>query len=296
MKETVLAFLSLSIVISVSAQQDTIQNGGFEEWNFNPQYDDPAHWTTLNPLAGIFGVELAFRATAAGEFHSGSSAIKLVTSDIPGIGVAPSIVTNGMVNTAAQTIEGGVPISSRPTSFGGWYRFDPVNADTGNVSVELTRWDAVNNMRESVGSGSLDFVHTNGQFVNFEFDLFYESSELPDTVLILMSSGTDVAPQEGTALFLDDLYYTYPASIVTPESIGFSLYPNPTVDFLSFRTASNQSFTAGRVMAMDGRTVMNFSVGAAVNQINVKELPAGTYILELQNGNELVVRQTFLKN
>jgi hypothetical protein len=212
----------------------------------------------LNPLAAIFGTQLAYRAT--------------------------------------QTIEGGDTVSTRPMGFGDWYRFDPVNVDTGNVNIEMTRWDAVNGVRETVGYGSVDFVNTNGLFVNFEFDFTYETSNLPDTVLILMTSGGDVGPQEGTALFLDDLYYTYPAGIETPESIGLSIFPNPTSDVLNFRSDKGFQFSGGSIMSVDGKVVKNFSLSSNFSQLNVAELPAGSYILELLSGKDAVVRQSFLKN
>lgn len=296
MKKSILLLSAFLLILQVSAQQDTIQNGGFEEWNFNPQYDDPAHWTTLNPLASILGVRLAYKATAAGEFHSGTAAIKLVTSNIPSIGVAPGIVTNGVVNTASQTIEGGVPMTTRPSSLGGWYRFDPVNTDTGNVNLELTRWDAVNGTREVVGFAAGSFSNTNGTFVNFEFDFIYETANLPDTALLLFASGGDQSPQEGTALFIDDLYYTYPAGIETPEALGLSIFPNPTSNVLNFRSEMGHQFNRATVLSIDGKLMSNISLSSTTSQVDVSELPTGTYIIELQSKEGVVVRQSFLKN
>ena len=294
---TLLLFAFISLTAGTSfAQHDTIANAGFERWAFNPQYDEPEDWTTLNPLASILGAELAFRATASGEFHSGTSAIKLVTTNIPGIGMAPSICTNGIINTAQQTIEGGVPISSRPISFGGWFRFDPVNSDTGNYSITLTRWNSVTNSRDIIGTGSGDFVNTNGVFENFEVALNYQLTDVPDTVLILLGSGTDVNPQEGTTLFVDDLYYTYPQGIETPESVGLKLFPNPTTDGLTINSKQGFEFSSATVYSLDGRLMLNAALNSINPTVDVADLVAGTYIIELATKDGTIVRQSFLKN
>lgn len=297
MKNSLLSTLILLSSITASAQQDSIQNPGFEQWNFNPNYDDIVNWTTLNPLAQIFGAELAFEATAAGEFHSGNSAIKIVTTTLLGIGDTPSILTNGIINTTTQEVVGGTDINSRPLIFGWWHRFDPIGADSAIMNITLTRWNSTSNMTEPVGAAEMMIGTSSGSWVNIEMPINYVSSETPDTVLILFSTGDGVNSQVGTTLFLDDLYYSYSfASVETPESIGLSIYPNPATDVLNIFSSQGFDLTVGKVFSLDGKLINTYDLYGSKMSFNIADLKTGTYIIELENAEGRMVRKTFLKN
>lgn len=296
MKTTFLSIILCIPFLGAIAQQDTIPNPGFEQWGTNPFYDEPIGWTTLNPLASILGSELAFKADGAGEFHSGAASIKLVTTNIAGIGVAPSILTNGSINTTTQNVEGGSDFASRPISLGGWFRFDPVNTDTGFVNITLTKWNEQNGITDIVGVGASVISNTNGSFVNLEATIEYASTEVPDTVLILFGSGTDASPQEGTALYVDDIYYTYPAGMVDQEEIEFSIFPNPATDVLNVSSLEGHQFTSASVYALDGRLMNTTKLDLNTQKVDVSTLRPNTYILELVTEDNTVVRRSFLKN
>lgn len=293
MKQLILIISLLFSTLCVIAQQDTIANAGFESWSVNAQYDDLDHWTTLNPSGVILGAELAFQATEPGEFHSGLSAVKLVTADVQFFGIIPSILTTGEVNTTTQQVEGGWPIDSRPTTFGGWFRYDTLAADTGFVSITLTRWNSVSGMTEVIGSAEQNIVSTDSAFINIELTIDYLNSETPDTVLILAGSGGNVA-QEGSALFVDDVYYTFTTGIETPESIGLNIYPNPTNDILNFSNRQGLVFTEARLFALDGREV-SFHNLHGKQSISTDGLITGSYVLELIADDKTVVRKSILK-
>ena len=291
-----LFFLNLFIVFGLTAlaQQDTIANAGLEDWTPAATYDEPNYWTTLNPSGVIIGAELAFQATADGEFHSGVSAVKLVTAEVQFFGIIPSILTTGEVNVSTQEVEGGWPISSRPASFGGWFRYDTLTVDTGFVSITLTKWNSTTGMTEIIGSAEQDIVSTDSLFENIELLINYVSTETPDTVLILSGSGGNDA-QSGSALFVDDLYYIYPpAGIETPESIGLSIFPNPATDRLNLISTKGVLFNSVKVYSTDGRLVQSLNVNG--NSVNVSSLNFGLYIIELNDGKGTVVRQRFSKN
>lgn len=288
------AIASLSSFVAI-AQQDTIPNPGFERWGTNPAYDEATLWTTLNPLAQILGAELAFKTTVAGEFHSGLAAIKLVTTPLLGIGMAPSILTNGVVNSAAQTIEGGDPINSRPSNFGGWFRYDPVGTDTAFFQITLTRWNTVTGQSEEVGFASSEIVGTNGLFVNLELDIEYGGSELPDTVLILMGASGDEA-EDGSTLFVDDLYYGYPQGIESSETFGPSIFPNPATDVLNFTSLQSLQFNRAVIYSADGKRVQDLTIDATGSSVNVSGLRSGMYIIELNDAQGNTVRQLFRKD
>lgn len=276
------------------AQQDSITNGGFERWTTVSSYDDPDGWTTLNPAGVILGAEMAFPATAPGEFHSGSTAAKLVTANVDFFGITPSVLTTGEINTGTQEIEGGWPISSRPDAFGGWFRFDPNGVDTAFVNIALTRWDANSGMRETVGFAESDIFSTDSLFENIELNIDYTSNEIPDTVLIMIGSG-GLSAQENSTLFVDDLHYYYSTDITSAESVDLKIYPNPTSDILSISSNGQINFKQANIYSVDGRVVSQVILSTNTNRINVNTLPRGSYIIELISQEGALVRQKFLK-
>lgn len=291
MKRSLLAIALLLMTTAGFAQQDTIANAGFEQWNFNPQYDDPVGWVTLNQ----FGIaELAFKASNAGEFHSGSASIKLVTSNVLN-NSTPSILTNGMINVVQQDVEGGTPFGSRPVSFGGWFRFDPVNADTAFFTVTLTKWNSGTGSSDVVGTSQASIATTSGSFVNLEIPFQYGSTEVPDTVLILIGSGTDAGPQEGSALYVDDLYYTYPQGIQDAGEFGVSVYPNPTLNTIRIGNDNGLRFKQANIFSVDGKLMLNGTIANRASIIDVSGLPTGVYFLQLESMEGQMMMQKFVK-
>ena len=277
------------------AQQDTITNAGFERWTAVSSYEDPDDWTTLNPAGVILGAEMAFQSTAAGEFHSGSAAIKLVTADVQFFGMTPSVLTTGEINTGTQEIEGGWPINSRPSAFGGWFRYDTLMADTGLVSITLSKINAGTGMSEIIGYAEQDILATDSMFQNIELTVNYTSTEVPDEVLLLMTSGGNSA-QDGSALFVDDLYYSFPSGIETPESIGLELFPNPVTNVLNIHSTAGLKFNSVQVYSIDGRLILTSTVNSNNSRVDVSSLKTGAYIIELNAESGTIVRQQFMKN
>lgn len=295
MKKNLLTIIVSLLSVYCFAQQDTIANAGFEQWNFNPQYDDPVNWTTLNPLASALGAQLAYKADASGEYHSGTAAIKLVTTSVTGIGITPAILTNGMINVQTQSIEGGSAMNSRPMSFGGWFRFDPISTDTAFFNVRLTKWNTVMNSRDNIATIDTVITGTSGAFVNFELPFEYYSTETPDTVLLLFGSGTNTAPQEGSALFVDDLYYTYPQGIEDATEFGVSVFPNPALNTIRIGNENGLRFSQAHIFSIDGKMVMNESLANRAATIDVSGLTTGTYLLRLETMDGQQMIQKFVK-
>ena len=72
MKKNLLALLLIAC-IGFTQAQNAIPNPGFETWNTNPNYDDPANWGTINGLTYFLGVRTVTKATAVSEVHSGAA-------------------------------------------------------------------------------------------------------------------------------------------------------------------------------------------------------------------------------
>lgn len=285
-------FAVLFLSVCVSHGQDVVSNGDFESWGPNPLYDEPDDWTTLNPLAQIFGAELAFKTSDPSEVNSGTHAIKLVTTNLTGVGVTPSILTNGMVNTSTQNVEGGTEINSRPLALDFAYRFDPQGADSAIASITLTKWDATNGT-QLVGAAETKLVSTSGQWESYQLEVDYALQETPDTVLILFTTGSDVDPQAGTALYVDDVAYAYSlASVEDASALSMVVYPNPTADLIYIRSNSSFQVESINVYSMQGGLVVSVS---NTDRVDMKGMEAGNYIVELITADGKRAQQRIFK-
>jgi len=294
MKKSFPFFFSLLFSTASFAQ---ISNAGFEDWTDNPvpSYSNPDDWTTLNSLSSSLGGAVVFKTSEVDEVYSGSFAAKMITADLF-VGVTPGVITNGIINAQAQSIEEGQPINSRPVVFGGWFRYDPVNVDTAFFSVTLTRWDATNGVRETVGVANADIFSTSGLYENIESLISYSSMEIPDTVLIIMGPGNDIEPQVGSTLFADDVYFSNsPAGLETPESIGLSVYPNPASEELRITSTSNVEMQSYVIYSLDGKRVSQGRLNASSAIVDVKSLTNGQYNLVIMTSENDMVNHKFLK-
>lgn len=292
MKKICTLFLVTIISTSSFAQQDTVANGDFELWGTNPFYDDVENWFTLNSLAQIFGAELAYQTTEASEVYEGSHSIKLVTTNLTGVGVTPSVLTNGSVNTGTEEIEGGVEISSRPAALNFAYRYDPLGSDSAIANITLTKWDAVNGT-QVVGFAEAILPSSNGDWVNEQLIISYSSEEVPDTSLIFFTTSDDVGPSEGTTLYLDALDYSFSlASIDDAQDLGLEIYPNPVQNLIRINTKSSYVPVVADIFSLDGSLISSSLIS---NGVDVSGLPSGVYILSLKDKEGIKSRHNFVK-
>ena len=78
-------------------------------------------------------------------------------------------------------------------------------------------------------------------------------------------------------------------AVVLPASVGissveaanFEIYPNPASEIINVRSAV--AMTEIRVLDINGRNVMNVALnGESVSKVDVSELNAGIYMLEIR--------------
>lgn len=270
--------LCLLTVAIYSNAQNAIPNPGFENWNVNPNYDDPVGWGTINGLTYFLGVRTVTKATAAADIHSGSFAIQLESKTVPFQGVAPGIAATGTINPSTQAVDGGVAYNKRPISFTGWYKYQPNGVDTGSIDARLSKWNSGSQQREEVGTAEFIQTATVNNYTQFTVNFTYSSANYPDTLVItiLTSSGANSSPN-GTKMWVDDLAFEL--------CTGFSASASSTN---STCTASNGSAT---VSVTAGTTPLSYSWSGGGTTITVAK-PVGTYIVTVSDGNACSVTAT----
>src|SRR5690606_8502041 len=140
-----------------------------------------------------------------------------------------------------QSIKLGRAYSQRPESFIGWYQYDPLNGDSAEFSVKLTKYNSATQSSELVGSGSLRITDPASSYTQFTVNINYVSSETPDTIVLVVTSSAGYnlqdlhngAGQVGSTLYVDDIGFTFPVSVenefISPK---VRVYPTQVSDVL----------------------------------------------------------------
>lgn len=276
MKFRLFILLLISTSSFVSAQ-DTIPNPGFENWTNHGNYEEPTGLNTLNPYTWVIGTISAVKTTAPADVHSGNSAIKLLTKVYTG-SAESGLVTTGKINTGAGTIDGGIPINSRPGAVKGWCKYAPSGLDTASLEIHLYKWNTANHTQEEIGTGVTLVDSTVSSWTNFEIPVSYNSANVPDTVkLIFYSSNSN--PQLNSTLYLDDLSYDFTTTVEKNEIVPIKIYPNPASQRITIDN-SEMSVSSISLYANDGKLIRLYMLQDGLNILDVSAVSNGLYYFE----------------
>ncbi|MFN8310216.1 MAG: Ig-like domain-containing protein [Chitinophagales bacterium] len=291
--------LAAAVLLFTTTANAQLANGSFENWHNDSAYlslpigglkdtsffVDPDNWTSSNALTA--GKTLGFRSLCTQnttEHFDGSSSIKIETdsfsftvSGFPINIIVPGFVVNGdfKIDLAAFTsfnltnIPGaGVPINKRMGKIKGQLKYQPVGNDSCAVIGILKKGSTLVAMAQYFHKG------TDAGFIPFEVPFQYQSCEIPDTAMIIVSSGnpllfTNILTQStsglhrGTVLFADSINMvdTASAAMIPPfahDDNGVQVTANvPTV----INVTANDEDCFGRSLTVTGTTpAMNGSV------------------------------------
>lgn len=104
-------------------------------------------------------------------------------------------------------------ISDKPNAFSFQYKSDLVGNDQGLFYLELTRWDAINDMQVEVATGAYIISSSETNWVNVTQGINYTSTDSPDSVHLYAVASADVLVgdgafgrrQIGTTVYIDSV-------------------------------------------------------------------------------------------
>jgi hypothetical protein len=103
------------------------------------------------------------------------------------------------------------------------------------------------------------------------------------------------APTQGnTTVFFDNLYFYKGTPLPTKDlaTTNISIYPNPVTDELNVQFDDNQSGVADiSIFSMEGKLLQQAQFYGNNTSLDVQKLPKGMYILQLNNGDKIAVKQ-----
>lgn len=228
--KTLTKLFIISLLISSLSANSQIPNAGFETWKsqslglFSYQY--ASGWENNNIYFQMRKKQAPVTKTM--DSHSGQYAISL--KNVPDTG---DFRMGGSINAiVGEPLDDNVsykfPISSKPLSLLGFYKYGSALTDTFTIYVSLYK-DG-----DYIGGGDRVFTTNVTTWSPFKVEIEYNQDETPDSASISMTLGGYSSVVEGTEFILDDLSFDTDITGVAEQQLAkmnVSVNPNPFTDF-----------------------------------------------------------------
>lgn len=283
------AFSLLTVVFSREIKaQNPIPNPGFEEWSNNV----PIGWNSLNQ--NILGTDFVTVTRDQTNPQSGTSCVKVQTVMhnifIVGPVTLPGILSLGEITldilNQTGSVEGGVPIDTRPQMLTGWLRNQPAAGDASIIGIGLFRWNG--NSRDTLALGYNIFSDPIPDWQQFNIPIDYMMWEMPDTMNIMFFSSSLISGNivNGSTIWVDDLSLEYGPVSISNISADYtpSIRQSSDSDFITL-TGLESNVAEISIFNLSGCCVMNLkpTPGQSEIGINASGLKSGLYILRIEN-------------
>lgn len=317
MKKIYLLLSALAIFVSADAQ--TVTNGGYETWRVssagstNPKVvRAPINWygtdSLIISMGQTFGTLLGISDTvwqqqlfkdSGANAHGGIYSAKLVTKDQDTLGIFPATLSNADAHVSFSlatglgpiTFTGGQATTLRTTSVSAWVKYVPTNnLDSATVLVQAYG-NVAGNADSLIGIGTLKIGNT-PSFTQITANVLYANPGLiVDTVRITFaSSSTDTAFVNST-LWVDDVTAVGVAQVSAVGSITngkkVNVYPNPASDVLYL--TGGQTELVCTLMSVNGQVVATQSF-TGNGSIDLAPLPSGLYFYNISDNGNIIQR------
>lgn len=262
-----------------------IVNGDFEHWHTDSagteKLDNWKHYTDNRDKSNAGFMGGTWRVSNA---QSGSSALKI----------------SRWYASPVDNVRQSASISQKPGALTGYYIYeDPnliVNGTTNHVSdtalaiVHITRWDAMLQRRDTLGSGIKKLSEINS-YSPFSVPVNYTSNANPDSIFIALfpssypdTSNHFVCHDLGNCSYLtiDNLQLQESASVITTGIPGkvLELFPNPASAKVFLRFNGDNKISV-QLVNLFGQIVRKMSLINGLNTMDIEDLTGGAYFMEI---------------
>ncbi|MFH2144309.1 MAG: PCMD domain-containing protein [Bacteroidota bacterium] len=300
MKKTLL--FSLLVAFSsmmLNAQTYYPDNGDMELWTTISTYEHPNGWDSPNEEMATFSAGTV--VTKSTDANSGTYSAAIETKLVFGLYTVPGVLVNGdfSANIAAGTIDikGGDPFTNRPEKFKGFYKYTPATGDSCIIVAGLFKRNGSTGARDTIAYATFYQSGTVSAWTEFEVNFDYQSSEDPDSILIVASASNAGAPVATSVLFVDDFSLTGTVvGISEMNAISVNIFSNPAKDLICIQNIP--------VDQKDYSLAIYNSIGSIVyvkkfsNQsdlsVDVSSFNKGLYIVELIADSQKTVKKIII--
>jgi len=302
MKKTILFSILMAGFSLVTVAQQT-ENGGFDNWeNAGTVKDEPVDWSTIktcdDPLIASVAPVTFDRTDDA---HSGSSALKIFNVNAFGV-IATGAICNGRFHAEFNLDSSysftdqvnpmwNTPITTRPDSLSGWFKYFPkgtdkaqfkaiLHVDEGTLPAfnTLPNWVAMAYYKTEPGV-------TYGEWTRFSVPFEYFSDDAPEFILCTINSGDSTNAVDSSYLIIDDLQLIYKSSgIDDPLAVAGWI---TTSRYGAEITLSYEREILGstfRLVSLTGQLI--FSAVLEGRQVRFPMLAPGIYIAQMDGKKE----------
>lgn len=281
------------------AAQSPIPAGDFEAWSpgTGNQYEEPTGnwWTTLNALKLLGGPVTVSKTTDA---HGGTYAAKLTSAQWNTI-LLPGLLVSGDFDANSSTfLITGQPFTDRPSTFRGWYKYFPANGDSAGIAALLTRWDAANGRRDTLGIAAIVLYDTVASYTEYALPFLYSALTVaPDSLtlaLVASQGGNNFIGQPGSTLYADDLSFDYALASPDPVAAIGHISPNPlSGGQLHISLPGGQA----RMQVCDllGRVRHVADLRGRTHSVALSGLEPGVYLVEFKHGDRRSVERLLIR-
>lgn len=292
MKNLYLLIFLLSFQI-LFAQQNLL-NGDFESWD-TVDCAVPEHWSRL--YCQFLGTDHAVEMTS--DSYSGNLAAQLNTVYIgfAGSAVPGTLISSSQCSDSPNQCPGS-PISDRPKTLTGYYKYASTKNDSALISVHTTFYDTLLDSRVTVDSGSL-FLHDASDYTLFEVPIHPVQPKLsPDSVLVVFYSFNPFSGESEGTLWIDAVGLEF-----TTQTIDFSteagvyLYPNPAYDSFHIECSKEDNliervilYHANGSIAYQSNLLQADSYG-----IDISKCDPGMYFAVVEMKEQVIVRKVLIQ-
>lgn len=278
-------------------------NLSLDSWTSFGSYEEPSNgWSSLNALSNLApGAPVTVSKTT--DKYSGTYAAKLETKQIPFVNtlIGGLLATGFFDNNAApgQNLKLGVPYTSSPKYFRGYYKYTSVSGDSADFFCALTKWNSSLNRRDTLGTAAYREYATVSSYTQFNFKINYtDSVTAPDTIVMLFSSSggaQNFQGRVGSTLFVDEISLSNTSGVyeLLNNEVSVEVYPNPTSEVLNINVIDKVSGLTYSIYNTEGKLVLKSTI-KQYTSIDVSLFKAGKYYLSIHDTKGLVSSKNFV--
>tara|TARA_B110000285_G_scaffold228953_1_gene292837 strand:- start:2846 stop:3778 length:933 start_codon:yes stop_codon:yes gene_type:complete len=287
---------------ALSAQK--LENPGFENWETDGGQNEPVDWSSIktampSSLAGLAPKVMSESSTA----HSGSKSVKLENKSA-GFGIiAAGIMTNGRVianfdpakssiGTETSDPKWNSPLKYRPDSLVGWFQYEPAGSDVGTIQALIHKGSA--KIPDAAKTNYIGFAEyrtpsvKTTSWVRFSIPFIYTSTDIPEYILLILTSGNGTSAINKSVAYFDDLelIYNKPISVIEKNPLSdVSIYGSQNqINFDLTDLKPNESVKI-QVFDMVGKERIN-EVTSDKYRVSFDNLTSGIYVCVVKINNQ----------
>ncbi len=276
-----------------------VPNGGMETWITTGNYVNPQGWDSPNQESSSIPIVGASVVTKSSGAHSGSWCAKLESKSVV-VATVPGIMTLGQLSidlaSATFTLTGGTPISTRPTSVKGFYKYTPAGGgDTAAVVALFTKHNTSGG-NDTIGIGFFMDGTTVTSWTAFDAPVYWFNLENPDTMNIIVACTSSLSGVAGSVMYVDDMVLDYSTGITDAlmaerPNVYLNSIAGTVEIFLDLESSKEVSVNMYNLNGQKVRSAYYGATSLLNKSIGVNGLKTGMYFVEILSGTERIVQK-----